>query len=100
MGKLKDWANKRSKYIRLADGDSVIGIYLGFKEVQSGYDPEKVVMQYLIEIAGENKYFESGAGSVARQFDEIDEGAMVKISRKGKDTKTKYTVEEVGEKKK
>ncbi len=95
MGKLKTWADAQTPYIKLEDGGHIIGQYMGFRMKQSSFDPKQEVVSYLLLVDGEEKYFESGAGKVARAFDDLAENAMVKIVRTGVGPKTKYEVTEV-----
>lgn len=97
MGKLKDWGDKQSPFIRLSDGDSIVGQYLGFEFVPNRFDPKKQSVRYIIVVDGEEKSFESGSSSVAFQFDKIGENENVRISREGEGTKTKYQVEAVAD---
>jgi len=95
MGKLKIWADENSPYIMLADGESIIGQYVGYKMIPSHFDPEKEVVQYTLLIDGKEKFFKSGSNSVALQFDKMEDNAMVQITRQGEDRNTKYIITEV-----
>jgi hypothetical protein len=98
MGDLKKWADDQSPYVRLIDGDSIVAKYMGYEIIPNKFDAKKKSVKYTLIVEGEEKYFESGASSVAYQFDEIEEGAMVKISRSGDGPSTTYKVKEVVDK--
>lgn len=93
MGKLGKWADKNRTYVKLADGETISALYLGYKIIPSRLDPEKETVQYDLEIGGDSKTFESRSLALADVFDGIEEGSLVKITRNGLGNKTKYTVE-------
>lgn len=95
MGKLADRAKQLNPYIQLEDGESVTGIYQGWKEVANNFDPEKSQFQYTVIVEGEKKYFKSGSLKIAAIFDNFKEGDTVKITRKGSGTNTKYDIDGV-----
>lgn len=95
MGKLKEWADKQSQYVILGDGDSVVAQYVGFQMIENRFDPKKESVRYILLIDGEEKQFESSSAAVARQFDDLKDNAMVKITREGEGNKTKYTIKAV-----
>lgn len=103
MGDLKAWADDQSEFIKLGDGDSVIGVFVGFEQIPNRFDPKKQSIRYTLEVEGTNgkaseKFFESGSANVARQFDAVEAGDLVKISRTGEGTSTKYEIVSVADK--
>lgn len=95
-GKLKDWADQQTNYIKLADGESIAGQYVGFQMIANKFDPKKESVRYILLVEGEEKYFESGSAAVARQFDGLSENERIQITRKGEGNETKYTIKSVG----
>lgn len=93
MGKLSDWATEQSPFIKLQDGESVEGVYKGFKFVDDPFNPDKQRVRYLIEVNGAVKHWETSSGIVAKRFDEINKETRVKITRFGEAFNTKYQVE-------
>lgn len=95
MGALADEAKKRSPFLQLGAGESIVAIYKGYKMVPSSFDPEKENFRFLlgINVLGEEmtKYWDTGANRIALVFDEMKEGEKVKITKtvvqdkKGKD---------------
>ena len=92
MGKLSEWADEQSPFIRIADGESVTLEYTGFSTMTSHFDPDKEVIQYKFLVDGEDKFWETGSQKVARAFDVIEPGMMVTITRDGEGQGTKYTI--------
>ena len=95
MGKLKKWVDDQSEFIRLADGESFDGKYGGYSMVASRFDTEKFVIRYLFTIDEKEKKFDCGNKSLALGLDSVVVGTLVKVSRTGEQTKTKYAVEEI-----
>ena len=91
MTELADWVRRNSKFLQLADGESVEGTYEGYKISANNFDPEKERVVYKLSIDGQSKYFQSAAASVARFFDLLPVGSSVKITRAGLKMDTKYT---------
>lgn len=96
MGKLKDWADKQSPYIKLNDGESFVGQYLGFKEVSGQFGK---AIRYTFLVDSEEKLFEKSSMQVAYAMDEIPENGFVRITRYGEGNKTKYEIEAVEDEK-
>lgn len=92
MGDLSTWAKDNSPYIRLKAEESVTGIYKGWKVVADSFNPDKQKVQYIIEVDGKNKYFNSGSTKIALIFDGIAEGESVTITAHGDNRERKYEV--------
>lgn len=90
MGKLADWTQKSSKYLKLQDGEKVKGFFRGFKIVTSSFDKEKETIRYKLDTPFGEKSWDTSAKNVAMFFDEIKEGQEVLIERSGTGTDTKY----------
>lgn len=95
---LKAWADNQSPFIKLADGESLVGQYIAAEEVTSRFDPKKKNIKYTLLVNSEEKYFENGSASVARQFAGVKENQFVKITRLGEARNTSYTVKVVADK--
>lgn len=100
MGKLADWTQKTSKFLKLQDGESVKVFYRGFKEVTSSFDPDKEMIRYKLDTPFGDKLWDTSAKNVALFFDEVEEGTQVEITRHGTDRDTKFELSLVGKDKK
>src|SRR4030067_201002 len=94
MGKLADRAKEISPFLILNDGESVVAKYLGWKEIDSPFDPKQTLFQYELEVDGNQKFWKSGNKKIALFFDTLKKGDYVKLTRNGLDRDTRYTVEE------
>ena len=90
MGDLADWAKENSPFIKLADGESVTGIYNGFNKSSYMGKP-------LIEYQIDKKVLSSGSGKLASLMDKVSKGTEITITRHGNGTETTYTVKRSGE---
>ena len=95
MGKLKEWADEQSRFLRIGDGEEATVKFIDFEVMPSTFDPDKNIVRYVFEVNGSNKTFDSASGVLARYFDAIKKGSWVKISRVGEGMKTNWSVEEV-----
>ena len=94
IGILKDWAIKQSPFITIDTDESIVVKYMGFKMVPNRFDVDKETVRYLFELPdGEQKPWENGQLEVAKEFDEIEKGTSVRISRTGEAAKTRYEIE-------
>ena len=92
MGKLLDRANELSPWVRLEDKESFTGIYKGWREVVSNFDPKKTLFQYEFEKDGVTKFWKSGNMGHAKFFDGIEKETVVIITRHGVEKNTTYDV--------
>lgn len=85
MGALANEAKKRSPYLQLEAGESVVAKYKGYKLVPSSYDPTKENFRFIltVNIDGQDfeKFWDSGSTKVAMIFDTVDENDEVKITK-------------------
>ncbi len=90
MGELADWANKKTPFIKLEDGQSCQGVYCGYEfgEYQGNKN-----CKYQINIDGDMKTLTSSSGELAREFDGIKIGSEIRITRIGVGKDTKYRTE-------
>ena len=93
MGDLKKFVKDNSKFLMLADGESFLGEYKGFKIMPNSYDPEKEIVCYKLTYEdGKDIYWKTASLKVANIISEIPVGGKIKIKRSGTDTTTKYDV--------
>jgi len=90
MGKLADWTQKSSKYLKLQDGEKVKAFFRSFKIVNSSFDPENETVRYTLDTPFGEKLWDTSAKNVAMFFDDKEEGEQVLIERSGTGTDTKY----------
>ena len=81
MNELEKYAKTNSPYLMLKPGESVVGIYQGYKMVPNFRDPTRENPRYSIEVNGEVKLFTSSASRIAMFFAEVKEGEAVKITK-------------------
>ncbi|MDP8258845.1 MAG: hypothetical protein P9L90_05440 [Candidatus Aadella gelida] len=94
MGKLSDFVNRNSEFVKLEDGGSIELIFKEFEVVPNPYDDGKEIVNYTFEMDGKTKTLRSAACTLARAFDKIQPGTKVRITRKGLENKTSYKIEE------
>ena len=95
MVDLKKWANSKSTFIRIGDGESITAVFKSAKEIDDTFNKGQTKISYLMEVDGEEKALESMSASLARQMANIEEGEIVKISRTGDGRNTKWVVGKV-----
>ena len=83
MGDLTTWVKENSPYVRLKDGESMTGKYMGFSTVQDTFNPLKEKIRYHIEVDGKMKFFDSGSSRLALVFDEIEKGKLITLTSEG-----------------
>ena len=95
MSKSKDALNKfsqRQKYLKLRDGETLEITFLSAEVIPNKFDQDKESVRYHVKLDGQEKLMESGSGSLCEQMREFDEGDVLRITRTGKLTETKYSV--------
>lgn len=93
MGSLADKAKLRSKWLKLDLNETVLVKYLGWKEIQSTFDPDQQTIRYELELKGTKKYWDNGSTYIMLAFDEIPKGSFINITRKPKIDKQGNVVE-------
>ena len=93
MSELMDYVAKNSKTISLRDEESIEVKYQGYEIGKNRFDTEKDTINYKLETPFGVKVFSSGALSLARTFDNIEQGTIIRLTRDGEGTKTRYKVE-------
>lgn len=81
MGQLSDLAKERTPYFTMELGETVRGIYKGFKMVPSTFDPEKDNFRFIIEVNGKNKFWDTSSNKIALVFDKIPEGSVIDVTK-------------------
>lgn len=92
MGELADYAKKMSRFLKFEEGEPVVVKYLGFKFVESQRDPDVELARFIFEVDGKEKFYETRSGKLCREFDKIEKGSWVEITRTGESFDTKYEV--------
>lgn len=95
MGILADEVKKRSPYLQVEDGESVVAIYRGFKMVPSSFNPEEDIFRFTLGIGEEEKFWDTGSNKVAMVFDHVKEGEEVKITKSVVNGKNNWKLEPV-----
>jgi len=93
MGDLADWAQKHSPFLKIADNSEVLVMYKGYKEIEDNRNPGQMKIRYIVELDGDDKWFESAAARVAMSMDSVQEGEFIKIKKEVKGSQTRYFVE-------
>lgn len=89
---------KRNKiYLKLGDGESVIGVYRGYVISADPRDPSKEKAIYKIQPEGYDKalFLSSASVKLAETMAEISEGEPIKITRHGVEKATTYQLESI-----
>ena len=92
---LKKWADSKSTFVKVGDGESITAVFKKAVEVEDTFNPEQMKINYTLEIDGEQKILGSMSVSLARQMANIKEGEIIKISRSGEARNTKWAVGKV-----
>ena len=95
---LEEYVKDQSTYIPIESGDSYIGIYKGVEFIEKdSFGELKKYARYLLEDLEDKRVrnFDSQSISLAKQMTKISVEAMIKISRTGEGTNTRYSVEAV-----
>jgi hypothetical protein len=92
MGELAKLAQSISQFLKIADNESVDVVYKGFKMIDDSFNPGKQKVRYIVEIEGQDKYFDSGSARVMMSFDSCLEGDLVRITKEIVNNKVKYQV--------
>lgn len=90
MGELNKWVKQNSKFLRLADGETITAVFQGFKFVQSAFDADKEVVRYSLKTPEGEKLWDTGSKVIAEFFDKVSPGTPVKIKRFGEGRDTEY----------
>jgi len=86
MGDLNDFiaeADRTSKFIKFTDGEPVTGIYKGAKLIKDSFNPDQETMEYILEVDGVEKTFNSKSVKLARQVAELKKDDKVEFVKTG-----------------
>ena len=90
---LNEFVKDNSKFLKIDDGETFEGNYLGYKVATSQYDPDKEVVIYQLEFPdGKKVFWQTGSTAVARVISNFKGGEKIKITRHGTGTGTKYDI--------
>jgi hypothetical protein len=92
MGRLTTWAQNNSPFLKVPDNGEVIVIYKGYKEVDDSRNPGATKIRYIVELNGQEKWYESASARVAMCFDSIKEGEEIFIKKTVDGNKTRYDI--------
>ena len=96
MGNLKQWAKENSNWLKLDDGETFHGQYLGYSFAinQNG---KEVPCYKFKDMQGNTKTLQSVSQVLINLFDEetgkFKKGDSIRITRRGLEKETKYEVE-------
>jgi hypothetical protein len=94
---LKEYANLKSKYFELKDGQTKQAKFVGAEIVPNHFDGGKTkCMRFYLESEGTIKSWDRVSRDLVLQMSNIPKGSLVQISRTG-DKRTKYIVERMEE---
>jgi hypothetical protein len=90
---LNQFVKDNSKFLRLADGESFEGAYVGYKIATNSYDPEKEMVVYKLRYEdGKEVFWQTASCAVAKLFSKFKGGEKIVITRHGELTNTKYEI--------
>jgi hypothetical protein len=71
----------------------VIAVYRGWREIDDPFNPKQKRIRYVLEVDGQEKYFDNNSVKLMLVFDTIAIGEMVKIMKKVEGKKIRYYAE-------
>lgn len=78
---LKAWMNKGNKYVKIPEGSSYEGFFLGMKfDPTGGYQGKPTVVYSFKDSDGSEKQFSSTSKALARELDKIMAGDLIRIT--------------------
>lgn len=100
MKDLNQFAKDNQKFLKLMDGESFVGNYLGYTIGISRFDPEKEVVNYKLRYQNSEKtiFWSSSRSDVAMMFAKFKPGTLIRITRYGTDkNNTTYKISQVND---
>lgn len=100
MKDLNQFAKDNQKFLKLGDGESFRGFFVGYTIGISRFDPEKEVVNYKLKYEDGEKtiFWGSSRSDVASIFAKIKPGTLIKITRAGSDkSNTSYKITPINE---
>jgi hypothetical protein len=99
MKSLSEYTKENSKWVKVEEGKSYVGIFKGYTFFNKDNNGEIVeVVRYSIEDIKDGKIrsLDSASASLATQMDKIKIGETIKLFKNGKGFDTKWNVEGMG----
>lgn len=91
---LDQFVKGNRKFLKIAEGETFTGTYLGYVIGPNRFDPEKEIVSYKLQPKDSDKpvVWNNGSTAVAVQMAKISQGEEIQITREGEGLKTKYTI--------
>lgn len=90
---LNDYVRDNSKFLRLANGESFKGSFVGYKVTTNTFDPEKEIVVYKLKYDdGKEVFWQTASTAVARAFSKLKGGEVIQITRHGEGNATKWDI--------
>lgn len=91
---LASFVKRNQKFLKLGDGETFTGAYMGFV---IGFDPrnpekEKVTYKFRPDDSEKNVFMSSGSVSLAQRMSKIAIGEVIQLTRHGMGTETSYEI--------
>ena len=86
-------ADKKSPYITWEEGEPVVGIFKGAKQVDDEFNDGQVTMEYTLEVEKVEKTFKSKSVKLARLLAGFKLGDKIQFVKTGESFKTLWYVE-------
>lgn len=91
---LKKYANQKSKYFILPDGETAKVTYISAEIVPNNFDGGKTsLVRYTLEVDGVIQLWDRPSRQLAQEMSKFSSGDILHISRIGEKSKTKYLIE-------
>ena len=95
---LRDFANTKSKFFELRDGQEKEVRYLDAEVVPNHFDGGKTTcVRFHLEVEGAAQSWDRISRDLVLQMSRIPKGSLIRIRRTGDKSKTKYFVERIEE---
>ena len=92
MGSLKDWAFQNSTYLKVADGESVTCLFIGWEEFIDHENDDRCKVRYTFDVNGVEKTLESQSVKLAEEMSKVKEGEWMELTRVGAGRSTSWEV--------
>jgi hypothetical protein len=93
---LKGFANKKSKFFDLRDGEESVVKFLFVELVTTHFNNKPVdCIRYHFEVSGKEMLWDRPHRELAIQMAQFSEGDLISIKRTGEKNKTKYLVKRI-----
>ena len=92
MGELGNFAKQQSAFLKLNSGEKIEAVYLGYKIMQSPFDPDKEIVSYKLETEWGVKSWNTGSSYIAQAFDTISLKSRIRILKQGEGQQARYQI--------